>query len=91
MNDRDSHVEPVVILLFLGMLFFTGILIFCDKFFPMDGQIFQVVASLLSGFSGAFFMRIKPKNTIEDNPPGTTTVTATPPATTTTTVVTPTE
>jgi hypothetical protein len=55
------------------MVFFCGVLIFCEHFFPMDGQIFQVIAGLLSGFSGAFFMRVKPTkptdNHDEEAPP----------------------
>ena len=60
--------EPVVLLLFIGMVFFCGVLIFCEHFFPMDGQIFQVIAGLLSGFSGAFFMRVKPQKANSDQP-----------------------
>lgn len=48
-------------LLFVGMIFFTGMLFAAEKWFPADGQMFQVVAGLLTGFSGAFFMRVKPK------------------------------
>lgn len=58
--DKDK-VEPVIILLFIGMIFFTGMLFCAEKWFPADGQMFQVVAGLLTGFSGAFFMRVKPK------------------------------
>ena len=68
----ESRLEPVVVLLFIGMLVFTGILLYVQKFFPNDGQTFQVIAGLLSAFSGAFFMRVKPRGTNGD---------ATPPAT----------
>lgn len=59
--DKDK-VEPVIVLLFCGMVFFTGMLFAAEKWFQNDGQMFQVVAGLLTGFSGAFFMRVKPKN-----------------------------
>ena len=53
--------EPVVLLLFVGILVFTGALFLSERFFGSDGQMFQVVAGLLTGFSGAFFMRVKPR------------------------------
>lgn len=52
--------DPILSLLFCGMIFFTGILIFVEWRFESDAQVFQVIASLLAGFSGAFFGRIKP-------------------------------
>lgn len=58
----EGKLEPIVLLLFVGMIFFTGMLFACEHFFQNDGQMFQVVASLLTGFSGAFFMRIKPQS-----------------------------
>lgn len=75
--NRDK-VDPVLYLLFAGMLVFAGILIACEHFFMADGQMFQVMAGLLTGFSGAFFGRINPTKRIPDSQqPGTTTVTAT--------------
>lgn len=68
--NNENKVEPVVYLLFAGMMFFTAIVLICDKFFPNDGQVFQVMANLLAGFSGAFFMRIKTKGGTDD-PAGT--------------------
>ena len=62
MKPMQDKIEPVVLLLFLGMIIFAGVLLGCEHFFPMDGQLFQVFAGLLTGFSGAFFMRVKPKN-----------------------------
>jgi hypothetical protein len=62
--------DYVTVLLFAGMLIFTILLIIVEKFFHDDGQIFQVMAGLVTGFSGAFFTRIKgaspPKNTTPD-------------------------
>lgn len=52
-------IEPVVGLLFAGMMVMLAAIFAAEKFLPSDGQLFQVVSNLLAGFSGAFFMRIK--------------------------------
>lgn len=58
----DSHkIDPVLWLLFLGMVLAAGTLIFVEHFFKDDGQVFQVFAGLLASFSGAFFLRVKPR------------------------------
>lgn len=56
-----KNIDPVLILLFAGMLFFTGVLVFVDYFFKSEGQVFQVICSLIAGFSGSFFTRLNPK------------------------------
>ena len=77
----SAKIEPVVLLLACLMLMFTLALFVSNKMFPMDGQMFQVIAGLLSGISGAFMMRVKPKqdatdttttSTVGANPPGAT-------------------
>ena len=83
---NETKLEPVVLLLFIGMVIFAGLLFVSEKFFPMDGQIFQVIAGLLTGFSGAFFMRVKPKGDTPVVPEG---GAGTQTQTTTTTVKTP--
>lgn len=71
-----EKVDPVLYLLFVGMVFFTFILIGSEHYFMSDGQMFQVIAGLLAGFSGAFFGRITPtKQTPTPPPPGVTTAT----------------
>lgn len=55
----ERKVEPIVYLLFIGMALFAVALVLVKLLFPQDGQMFQVFAGLLSGFSGAFFMRIR--------------------------------
>lgn len=72
---QDTKVEPVVLLLSLLLLVFSGILIFCEFRFPMDGQVFQVFSGLLTSIAGAFLMRIKPRGTDAgaDTPPSKTT------------------
>lgn len=73
-----ERVEPIVALLFGGLVFFTGMVFMCEHFYKDDGQLFQVISNLLSAFSGAFFMRIKARGTETPQvPPGTTTATVT--------------
>ena len=55
-----SKLDPVLILLFMGIMVFTVILLFCEYFFKTDGQIFQVISGIVTGFAGAFFGRMKP-------------------------------
>jgi len=56
-----KRIDPTLILLFIGMLIFTGVLIFVEHFFASDGQVFQVISGVLTGFAGAFFARMNPK------------------------------
>ena len=56
------RIDPTLLLLFYGLIFFTGILIFVEHFFTSDGQVFQVISGVLTGFAGAFFGRMKPGN-----------------------------
>jgi hypothetical protein len=76
-----NRIEPVVLLLAFLMMVFTGCLFLSNKMFPMDGQMFQVIAGLLTGIAGAFMMRVKPKqdttdttttSTVKGNPPAAT-------------------
>lgn len=55
-----QKLEPVVLLLFVGVLVFAGLLLLSDRLFHDDAQIFQVLAGVESGFAGALFARIKP-------------------------------
>ncbi len=66
MKPGDLRVEPIVYLLAALLLLFSGILIFCEYRFPMDGQVFQVFSGLLTSLAGAFLMRIKPRGTEPD-------------------------
>jgi hypothetical protein len=61
------------------MLFFTGIVLFCAYIWPSDGQVFQVMTGLLTAFSGAFFMRIKPRGVAQSDNPATTNTVVNPP------------
>lgn len=46
--------DPILKLLLGGIVFFTGVIIYTQKYFPNDGQTFQVFSNLLAGFAGAF-------------------------------------
>ncbi len=59
-SANNESVEPILYLLASLMLLFTVTLIGVEYFFRTDAQVFQVVAGLLTGCSGAFFARIKP-------------------------------
>lgn len=74
---KQDPLEPVLKLLAGLMIFFTAVLFVSEKFFPSDGQIFQVVSGLLTGISGAFLMRIKPRATGEVDGNAVTTATTT--------------
>lgn len=57
--DALAHSRAITYLL-LGMtVLFALILIAIDKLFPSEGQVFQVIANLTSGFAGAFMTRIQ--------------------------------
>ncbi len=59
--NKDWKMDPVLLLLFVGLVLFTGILIWVEHAFQSDGQIFQCIASVLAGFTGSFFTRLNPK------------------------------
>lgn len=63
-----SDHDPIVWMLFGGTIFFTFVLIGVAYFFKTDGQTFQVVAGLLTGFAGALLTRIKPPSKPEAPP-----------------------
>jgi hypothetical protein len=68
-GGNENKVEPIVLLLVALVIFFTVILIGVARMMSSDGQTFQIIAGLVTGFSGALLMRVKPKNTAEDNVP----------------------
>ena len=67
---NPNRLEPVLLLLATMIVFFTVLLFVSARWFPNDGQTFQAIASLLSGFSGAFLMRVKPVGKKDDDEPG---------------------
>lgn len=58
-----TKLDPVLRLLTSLVIAFALLLFVSEHFFPMDGQIFQVMSNLLSGFGGALLMRVKPSKT----------------------------
>lgn len=55
---KAEPIERLMYLLFAGILIMLGILIWIEYRFPNDGNLFQVIAGLLTAFSGAFFGRM---------------------------------
>lgn len=60
-NMLQNKIDRTLFLLFFGMVFFVFVLIFVEYFFKDDGQMFQVISGLVTGFAGAFFGRMKPQ------------------------------
>jgi cytochrome c biogenesis protein CcdA len=64
---NPNRIEPVLLLLATMIVFFTVLLLGSAHYFPNDGQTFQVISGLLTGFSGAFLMRVKPTSKKDDD------------------------
>lgn len=73
-----KRMDPAVYLLAFMVVFFTAILIYVEFVFKSDGQIFQVICGMLTGFGGALLLRLKPQGEREPAA-GTTTTVITPP------------
>src|SRR4051812_44212317 len=68
MSLNRLGLEPVLVLLFVGILIFAATLIAVDILLPKEGEVFTTMAALLSGFSGAFFGRINPTTPAKQDP-----------------------
>lgn len=66
---NPNRLESLDLLLSTLVVFFTILLLLCSKFFPNDGQTFQVISGLLTGFAGALLMRIKGGKHDDPTPP----------------------
>jgi len=64
----DNKIEPIVLLLCSLVIFYTICLVVVAKLMSSDGQTFQIIAGLVTGFSGALLMRVKPRGTTPDDP-----------------------
>lgn len=66
--------DRILILLFVGMLWFTGMVFVCEVWFKDDGQVFTLIGGLLTAFSASFFTRIqgKPPSVVPTVPPNAT-------------------
>lgn len=65
---KEGVIEPVVKLLAALIVFLLLVLVAVSKWSPNDGQTFQVISSLLTGFAGALLMRVKPDTKSEPPP-----------------------
>ena len=72
-SNMIKNLDAIDMLLFLGIVLFTALIMVIAKFYPNDGQTFQVVSGLLTGFAGAFLARIKPNPDPSATTNGTTT------------------
>jgi len=61
MFRTEGKIEAVVLLLFMGVMVSLGFVFLAEKFFPNDGQLFQVVSGVISVFLGALAARIDPR------------------------------
>ena len=60
--SQDWRVEPILLLLFAGILFFSVLLIVITVFVPNSERLFEVFSSIVAAFVGAFFLRVNPKS-----------------------------
>lgn len=65
-------------LLLATTIFFALVLIAIDKLFPNEGQVFQVIANLTSGFAGAFFHALSPSSNGNKGPAPVTSIPSSP-------------
>ncbi len=59
MNTVKS-LDPVLRLLAALVIISILLMFAASKWFPSDGQTFQVMSGLINGFAGALLMRVKP-------------------------------
>lgn len=82
---QDWRMDPVLLLLFAGMLVFTGLAVWVAKslqFVAANGNtnviavgLFNLISGIVTGFLGSFLTRMNPKATTLDIGPDTTKVT----------------
>jgi hypothetical protein len=60
--------DPVLLILLFATFVFTGLLLFVSFRQPTDGQTFQVMSGLATGFAGAVLARVKPQAHTEPLP-----------------------
>jgi|HubBroStandDraft_6_1064221.scaffolds.fasta_scaffold536205_2 hypothetical protein len=63
MPSTSEKLDPVLLLLLAGIIFFALTLFAVDIWFKQDQALFSVLSSLVSGFAGSFFTRLRPKDT----------------------------
>lgn len=57
---KQEPIEPILKLLVVVIFVFIVTLFVAEIWFKDDSQLFQVIANILSGVTGAFLARIKP-------------------------------
>ena len=72
MPTNSEKIDPVLLLLLAGIIFFALTLFAVDIWFKQDQALFSVLSSLVSGFAGSFFTRLRPKDAATTIPPGAT-------------------
>ena len=78
-NPTTGKVDRITAMLWLSVMIFAGVLVVVDKLFPNEGQVFQVIAGLATGFMGALLNRITPPHPASGTPTGTPAGPAVPP------------
>ena len=61
-GSKMSSIDPILKMLVGLVIFFSLLLIAVARFMSSDGQTFQILSSLVSGFAGALLLRIKPRD-----------------------------
>lgn len=61
--NRNKNLDQVTIMLFVGIFLGLTIIMMTEHFFPKDGEVFQVIAGVVSSFSGALFTKLKMEST----------------------------
>lgn len=61
MPKFEGKIEAVVGLLFVGVMIGLVFLFVAERWFPNDGQIFQVVSGVVTTFLGALAAKIDPR------------------------------
>ena len=79
---QDWRIDPILILLFIGIWMSLGALMFVAGHFPNNGQLFIITSGLVTASSTGFFLRVNPKSMQEQDTaagvtPGTTAATTT--------------
>ena len=59
-ETQQGKIEPIVMLLFSGMIFFTIMLVVVDRLFPMETQAFDVIRDVITTLLGALILKINP-------------------------------
>ena len=60
MKYQDWRIEPILLLMFGGLVFFTVALMYVAHLFPGNDKLFIAISAVLSGFASAFFVRVNP-------------------------------